>query len=213
MSTKLIESLPDELWLLFMNYLTSIDLFRSLLDLNHRINCLLFAMPSRLVLDTSQSGGSGIRFADMRQLMEGKDDWSKCLLSSIETIRLSGTLASDAFYNHYQSLVQFSSCNTSCSNLFPSLRRLYVSEKAVHRVTILELLLQLSKSLHYVHITFPSSSTNWSYFKMLHMLSVHQLSFYSMAFDVKNGKYSQSVDQIVRIPEINGIKESLNTIS
>ncbi|CAF3873722.1 unnamed protein product, partial [Rotaria sp. Silwood1] len=91
-----IELLPNELWLLFMSFLSPIDLYRALVGLNHRINCLVFAISPRSILDTSQYGSSSIRLSDMHQLLEGKDDWSKCLLSSIDTIRLCGTLASGA---------------------------------------------------------------------------------------------------------------------
>jgi hypothetical protein len=178
-----IESLPNELWLLFMIYLTSIDVFRSLLGLNHRINCLLFSMPSRLVLDTSQCGESGVPFSDIRQLIKGKDYWSKCLLSSIDTIRLSDTLTSYALCNHFKSTMSIFSI------LFSSLRRLYMTEGAIDRINISKLLFSLPKSLSYVHFTFGWFSP---YFKILHTFIDHQVSFYSMVFDVKNGKFSQS---------------------
>jgi hypothetical protein len=184
-----IESLPNELWLLFMSFLPSIDLYRALAGLNYRINYLLSAMPSRPILDTSQCDGDNIRFSDMRQLIEGKDCWSKCLLSSIDTIRLSGTLASDALCNHYQSPIQLSSTDTSFSILFSSLRRLYVTELALKQIHILKLLLPLPKSLRYVHLIFEDFSTSSSYFAMLHTFNDHQLSFYSMVFDVKNGNF------------------------
>ncbi|CAF4700123.1 unnamed protein product, partial [Rotaria sp. Silwood2] len=137
MATKSIECLPNELWLLFMSFLSPIDLYRPLVGLNHRIDCLLFAMTPRPILDTSQCGDSSIHLSDMRQLLEGKDNWSKCLVSSIETIRLSGTLASDVLSDHYQSPIHLSSINTSFSILFPSLRRLYLTEEAINRIEIL----------------------------------------------------------------------------
>ena len=188
-NTICIESLPNELWLFFMSFLTPIDLYRALVGLNHRINGLLSVMASRLILDTSQCGGTHIRFSDMRQLIEGNDYWSKCLLSSIETIRLNGTLASDALCDHYQSPVQISSINTSFSILFSSLHRLYVTEEAMSRINILKLFLPLSKSLRYVHFTFKTFSTSSLYFKMLKTFTDHRLSFYSMIFDVKEGKF------------------------
>ncbi|CAF0941026.1 unnamed protein product [Rotaria sordida] len=189
MATKSIECLPNELWLLFMSFLSPIDLYRALVGLNHRLDCLLFAMTPRPILDTSQCGDSSIRLSDMRQLLEGKDNWSKYLLSSIETIRLSGTLASDALSDHFQSPIQLSSINTSFSILFPSLRRLYVTEEAIHRIDILKLFLPLPKALRYVNFTFETSSTCSSYYETLYKFIVRGLSFYSMVFDVKNGKF------------------------
>jgi hypothetical protein len=191
MVIKSIESLPNEIWLLFMNYLTSIDLFRSMFGLNHRINCLLVSISSHLVLDTFQCGKSGIRFSDMRQLIEGNNYWSKCLLSSIDTIRLSGTLSSDALCSHWQSPIPLSSRNTSFSILFSSLRRLYVTGKAIKRSTITELLVPLSKSLRYIHVTFQSHTKSSQYFEMLHTINDHQVSVYSMVFNVKNGNFFQ----------------------
>jgi hypothetical protein len=102
-----IELLPNEIWLLFMSFLSSIDLYRALFGLNYRINYLLFAMSPRPILDTSQRGSNSIRLSDMRQLFESKEDWSKCLLSSIDTIRLCGTLAGDALCDHRYSPIQF----------------------------------------------------------------------------------------------------------
>jgi hypothetical protein len=187
--TRSVESLPNELWLLFMSFLSPIDLYRALVGLNHRINCLLLAMSPRPILDTSQCGTSSIRSCDMRQLIDAKYDWSKHLLSSVDTIRLCGTLASDALCNDYHSPIQLSSINTSFSRLFPSLRRLYVTEKAIDRINISELLLPLSTSLRYIHITCDTSSESSSYFEILNTFTDHQLSFYSMAFDVKDSKF------------------------
>ncbi len=76
-----IELLPNELWLLFMSFLLPIDLYRALIGLNHRINGLVFTMSPCPILDTSQCSSNSIRLSDMRQLLEGKDDWSKCLLA------------------------------------------------------------------------------------------------------------------------------------
>ncbi|CAF1036735.1 unnamed protein product [Rotaria magnacalcarata] len=180
-----IEWLPNELWLLFMSFLSSIDLYRALVGLNHRINGLVFAMSPRPILDTSQCDSSSIRLSDMRQLLEGKDDWSKYLLSSIDTIRLCGTLASDALCNNHHSLIQLSSINTSFSRLFPSLRRLYMTEGAIRRINIVEALLPLSTSLRYIHFTFGTPIRSSSYLKMLNTFTDHQLSFYSMVFDVE----------------------------
>ncbi|CAF4686007.1 unnamed protein product [Rotaria sp. Silwood2] len=146
-------------------------------------------MTPRPILDTSQCGDSSIRLSDMRQLLEGKDNWSKYLLSSIETIRLSGTLASDALSDHFQSPIQLSSINTSFSILFPSLRRLYVTKEAIHRIDILNLFLPLPKALRYVNFTFKTPSTCSSYYETLYKFIVGGLSFYSMVFDVKNGKF------------------------
>ncbi|CAF3941158.1 unnamed protein product [Rotaria sp. Silwood1] len=180
-----IELLPNELWLLFMSFLSPIDLYRALVGLNHRINGLVFAMSPRPILDTSQCGSSSICLSDMRQLLEGKDDWSKCLLSSIDTIRLCGTLASDALCNNHHSLIQLSSINTSFSRLFSSLRRLYVTGEAINRINIVEMLLPLPTSLRYIHFTFDTPINSSSYLKMLNTFTDHQLSFYSMVFDVE----------------------------
>jgi hypothetical protein len=184
-----IELLSNELWLLFMSFLPPIDLYRALVGLNHRINGLIFAIFPRPILDTSQCGSNSIRLSDMRQLLEGKDHWSKCLLSSIDTIRLCGTLAGDALCNNHYSLIQLSSINISFSRLFPSLRRLYMTEAAINRINIVEMLLSLSTLLRYIHFTFNTPIHSSSYLKMLNTFTDHQLSFYSMVFDVKIGKF------------------------
>ncbi|CAF3458281.1 unnamed protein product, partial [Rotaria sp. Silwood2] len=41
MMTTILESLPNELWFLFMRFLAPIDLYRALAGLNYRINYLL----------------------------------------------------------------------------------------------------------------------------------------------------------------------------
>jgi hypothetical protein len=188
MVTKCIECLPNELWLLFMSFLSPIDLYRALVGLNYRIDCLLFVTTPRPILDTSQCNSS-IRLSDMRRLLERKDNWSKCLLSSIETIRLSGTLASDTLSDHDKSHIQLSSINTSFSILFPSLRRLYVTEEATDQIDILKLFLPLPKALRYINFTFKTASTSSSYYETLYKFIVHGLSFYSMIFNIKNGKF------------------------
>ena len=188
-TTRSIESLPNELWLLFMSFLSPIDLYRALIGLNHRVHSLLSIMTPRPVLDTSQCGSSAFRLSDIHQLIEAKCDWSKHLLSSIDTIRLCGTLLSDALCNHHDSPIQLSSINTSFSRLLPSLRRLYVTKKAIKRIKISELLLPLSTSLRYIHFTFTSPTDSSLYLKMLDTFTYHQLSFYSMLFDVEDSKF------------------------
>jgi hypothetical protein len=202
--TRYIELLPNELWLLFMSFLSPIDRYRALVDLNHRINCLIFAMSPRPILDTSQCGSSSIRLTDMRQLLEGKDDWSKCLLSSIETIRLCGTLASGALCNQHHSPIQLFSINTSFSRLFPSLRRLYMTEEVISRMNLAEMLLPLSTSLRYIHFTLNTPMYSSSYLKMLNTFTDHQLSFYSMVFDVEDGMFINII--FFFVSKINSMK-------
>jgi hypothetical protein len=191
--TSSLESLPNELWLLLMRYLSSFDLFRALVGLNYHIDCLLLSIRSPF-LDTSPH--IGIRFCEMYQLLEGKHDWSQHLLSSIEIIRLGGTHASDILckHCHASSMEIFSSFsvnnNISFSNLFPSLRRLYVTEKAIKRVSILKLLLPISNSLRYVYLTFESFAEYPSYVATINNFIQHRLSFYSMTFDiVQEGRF------------------------
>ncbi|CAF3079705.1 unnamed protein product [Rotaria socialis] len=184
--TTSLESLPNELWLLFMSFLTPINLYRALIGLNNRINCLIATMTSHLVLDTSQCANNSIRFSDMRQLLEGKDYWSKYLLSLIDTVRLTGTLASDVFCDQYRSPIEVPSMNTSFSILFPSLRRLYVTEEAIDTRSLSRIFLPLSKSLRFFHFSAKRFSMS-CYFDILDTFTKHELSLTSMAFEVKNG--------------------------
>ncbi|CAF4198862.1 unnamed protein product [Rotaria sp. Silwood2] len=190
---KSIECLPNELWLLFMSFLPPIDLCRALAGLNHRINYLLSSMTPRPVLDTSQCAGDGICFSDLLQLIEGKDIWSQFLLSSIDTIRLYDTLASDALCKYYQSPKHFSSNQTSFSHLFPSLRRLYITGIS-DKIEISQLFVPLSTTLCDVYFTFDAPMCRSSYYKVVNGFTDHGLSFYRMVFDVKDDDISEYSD-------------------
>jgi hypothetical protein len=185
---KSIEFLPNELWLLFMSFLPPIDLYRAFFGLNHRINYLLSSMTPRPVLDTSQCAGDRICFFDLLQLIEGKDMWSQFLLSSIDTIHLYDTLASDAFRKYYQSPKHFSSNQTSFSHLFPSLRRLYI-KGICDKIEISQLFVPLSTTLCDVHFTFDASVCSSSYYNVVFGFFNHGLSFYRMVFHVEDGKF------------------------
>ncbi|CAF3858132.1 unnamed protein product, partial [Rotaria sordida] len=190
---KSIECLPNELWLLFMIFLPPIDLYRALAGLNHRINYLLSSMTPRPVLDTSQCAGDRICFSDLLQLIEGKDIWSQFLLSSIDTIRLYDTLASDALCTHYQSPKHFSSNQTSFLHLFPSLRRLYITGIS-NKIEISQLFVPLSTTLCDVHFTFDAPMCCSSYYKVVNGFTDHGLSFYRMVFDVEDDDISEYSD-------------------
>lgn len=176
---KSIEYLPNEIWLLFMSFLSPIDLYRALAGLNHRINDLLSSMTPRPVLDTSQCAGDRICFSDLFQLIEGKDIWSQFLRSSIDTIRLCDTLVSDALCNRYQTF----------SHLFPSLRRLYISGKAANQIKISQLFIPLLTTLRDVHFIFDAPMDSSSYYEVVNGFTDHELSFYRMVFDVESGKF------------------------
>ncbi|CAF0890764.1 unnamed protein product [Adineta steineri] len=182
---KSIECLPNELWLLFMSFLPPIDLYRALAGLNHRINYLLSSMTPRPVLDTSQCAGDGIYFSNLHQLIAGKDIWSQFLLSSIDTIRLYGTLAGDALFKYYQSPKHLSSNPTSFSHSFPSLRRLYITEIS-EKIEVSQLLIPLSTTLSDVYFTFAAPMRRSSYYKVVNDFTNHSLSFYRMVFDVED---------------------------
>jgi len=188
---KSIEYLPNEIWLLFMSFLSPIDLYRALAGLNHRINDLLSSMTPRPVLDTSQCAGDRICFSDLFQLIEGKDIWSQFLRSSIDTIRLCGTLVSDALCNRYQSPAQFFSDQTF-SHLFPSLRRLYISGKAANQIKISQLFIPLLTTLRDVHFVLDAPMDSSSYYEVVNGFTDHELSFYRMVFDVESGKFGNS---------------------
>ncbi|CAF3999389.1 unnamed protein product [Rotaria sp. Silwood1] len=179
---KSIECLPNELWLLFMSFLPPIDLYRALAGLNHRINYLLSSMTPRPVLDTSQCAGDGICFSDLLQLIEGKDIWSQFLLSSIDTIRLYDTLASDTLFKYYQS-----------SKHFSSLRRLYITGIS-DEIEISQLFVPLSTTLCDVYFTFDAPMCRSSYYKVVNGFTDHGLSFYRMVFDVEDDDISEYSD-------------------
>ncbi|CAF3854305.1 unnamed protein product [Rotaria sp. Silwood1] len=179
---KSIECLPNELWLLFMSFLPPIDLYRALAGLNHRINYLLSSMTPRPVLDTSQCAGDGICFSDLLQLIEGKDIWSQFLLSSIDTIRLYDTLASDTLCKYYQS-----------SKHFSSLRRLYITGIS-DEIEISQLFVPLSTTLCDVYFTFDAPMCRSSYYKVVNGFTDHGLSFYRMVFDVEDDDISEYSD-------------------
>jgi hypothetical protein len=183
---KSIEYLPNEIWLLFMSFLSPIDLYRALAGLNHRINDLLSSMTPRPVLDTSQCAGDRICFSDLFQLIEGKDIWSQFLRSSIDTIRLCGTLVSDALCNRYQSPDQ------TFSHLFPSLRRLYISGKAANQIKISQLFIPLLTTLRDVHFVLDAPMDSSSYYEVVNGFTDHELSFYRMVFDVESGEFGNS---------------------
>jgi hypothetical protein len=184
---KSIECLPNELWLLFMSFLPAIDLYRAFVGLNHRINYLLSSMTPRPVLDITQCANDGICFSDLFQLIEGKDMWSQFLLSSIDTICLYDTLASDAFCKYYQSL------NQTFSYLFPSLRRLYITG-VCDEIEILQLLVPSSTTLCDIHFTFDTSVCISPYYNVVNGFILHGLSFHRMVFDIEDGKLlNQSV--------------------
>ncbi|CAF0910062.1 unnamed protein product [Adineta steineri] len=192
-TTKFIECLPNEIWLLFMSFLSPIDLYRALTGLNHRINDLLFSVTPRPVLDTSQYAGDRICFSDLFQLIEGKDIWSQLLRSSIDTIRLCGTLVSNALCNYNRSPKQFLS-NQTFSHLFPSLRRLYITGKAANQIIISQLFVPLSTTLRDVHFTFDAPFNSSSYYEVVNSFTNHQLSFYRMVFDVENDDIKEYSD-------------------
>lgn len=171
-----IESLPNELWLLVFNYLSSIDLFRAWNGLNHRIDSLLSLKPSSTILDTSQYNHNAVHFIDMQQFIQNEHSWSKRLRLSIDTVRLCDTIATDAF-------------NTKLSTMFPSLHRLILTEAAIYKFDIIDLLTPISKTLRHLHITFRRLTDKSSYFQTLSQFHEHQLSFYSMTFDVIHGNF------------------------
>ncbi|CAF2937216.1 unnamed protein product [Rotaria sp. Silwood2] len=186
MMTTTLESLPNELWLLFMRFLAPIDLYRALAGLNYRINYLLTAVIPHPMLDTSECADNRIFFSDFYQLLEGKHYWSKCLLSAIDTIHLGDTLAGKILCNDSKSPVTLSSMNTLLSNLFPSLCRLYITEEVIDQINILQMVLPMRNSLRHLHLTFGGSSNDSLYTKIINKFIHHKLSFYSMIFDIKN---------------------------
>jgi len=75
-------------------YLSSIDLFRAWIHLNHRIDELLLSIKScSIILDTSQINPNAVRFVDMQQLIQSEHSWAKRLRLSIDTLRLCDTIA------------------------------------------------------------------------------------------------------------------------
>ncbi|CAF1071153.1 unnamed protein product [Adineta steineri] len=187
--TTTLESLPNELCLLFMRFLAPIDLYRALVDLNYRINSLLTAMIPHPILDTSQCASSRILFSDFCQLLEGKHYWSKCLLPAIDTIHLGDTLAGKILCDDSKSPFTLSSMNTSLSNLFTSLCRLYITEEVINQTNILQMLLPMRNSLRHLHLTFGDSVHDSLYTKIINEFIHHKLSFYSMIFDINNGPH------------------------
>jgi hypothetical protein len=61
-----------------------------------------------------------------------------------------------------------------------------VTEEAIDEINLEEILLPLSTSLRYIHFTF--TTIDRSYLKILYTFIDHRFSFYSMAFDVEDGK-------------------------
>ena len=170
MKSTSIESLPNELWLFMFKYLSSIDLFRAWIHLNHRIDELLFSIKScSIILDTSQINPNAVRFVDMQQLIQSEHSWAKRLRLSIDTLRLCDTIAADTFRH---------------SIPFPSVRQLFLTEAAIYKFDITDLLIPLSKTLRDIHITFRRLTDKSSYFQILNKLHEHKLSFYKMTFDV-----------------------------
>ena len=146
MMTMSLESLPNEVWLLFMCFLAPIDLYRALAGLNYRIDDVLISMIPRPMLDTSQCGSNRICFSDLRQVIEGKHYWSKRLRLAIDSVCLTGTLASNALRDQLQCPVMESSIDTSFSTLFPSLCRLYITEEAIDHINVLQMVLPMKNS-------------------------------------------------------------------
>ncbi|CAF1034286.1 unnamed protein product [Adineta steineri] len=176
-----------------MSFLSPIDLYRTLTGLNHRINDLLFSMTPRPVLDTSQCVGDRIWFSDLFQLIEGKDIWSQLLRSSIDTIRLCGTLVSNALCNYNRSPKQLMS-NQTFSHFFPSLRRLYITGNAANQIIISQLFVPLSTTLRDVHFTFDAPFNSSSYYEVVNSFTNHELSFYRMVFDFENDDIKEHYD-------------------
>jgi hypothetical protein len=188
MTTTSLEHMPNELLLLCMSFLGSIDVYRALAGLNYRFNSLLSAMIPRPLLDTSQGGCSGIRYSDMHKLLKRRHYWSRCLLSSIDTIYITDTLAGDVFYHGFHFPLTRSSVQTSSSTLFPSLRRLYITEKSIKKINVLKMFLPMVNSLRYLHLTFDNWYEFSSYSYIINTFIKYKISFYSMVFDVKCSK-------------------------
>jgi hypothetical protein len=187
--TTSLDSLPNELWLLFMRFLSPIDLYRALTGLNSRINSLLTVMIPRPMIGISQYGSTCIRFADMRELIEGQHYWAKCLLSAIDTIYLRDTLVTDVLCHRFSFLFTLPSMKTPLSVLFPSLCRLYITQEVINRNDILQMVLSMKDSLRYLHLAFETYSPFSKYTKIINAFIQHKLSFYSMIFDIRDGKF------------------------
>lgn len=186
-----IESMPDELWLLFMSFSSPIHLCRALFGLNRRVNALLRATLPRLVIDTSDHSLYRISYTEWLQLVENEQEWCRWLLSSLHNVRLGYSLLRKA---HQRTL------HSPILSRFSSLRRLCIQYMIGYEIEIVNIILSVATTLHDFRLIFQFFVSEDAYFQMIHMITDHRLSLERMAFEMMNGEFVQRQERDRRVP-------------
>lgn len=199
-----IESLPDELWLLFMSFPSPIPLCRALFGLNSRVNALLHATLPRLVLNTSGHLFDRIHYADWLQLVNSEEEWCQWLLSSVQNVRLGKVFLDQLLLEAIDRRIQREAVYSLTITPFTSLRCLCIRYVARFGIDIIDFILPLTTTLRDFRLIFDDSVSDNLYFKNLNRITDHRLSFERMAFDAINGACGSEDEQHGALSQILG---------
>ncbi|CAF4438961.1 unnamed protein product [Rotaria sp. Silwood2] len=188
MDISKLESLPTELWLHILSYLSSFDLFKAFFRINNKriqqiIDSQSFLLNTKL-----------ISYSEMNQIF-----LMHSYLLQLCTIILSNSCSSSAFYKYWTK-------NLPPMSIIPKLEQLIVLNAGYYIYGLVDSLLiplSLGNSLQYLHLIFQCSDR--TYMMFLNFVIQAKISFHTMIFEIEKDWYCDTEVVYSNLSELNNL--------